>query len=77
MKYKVYDESGKLIHEGQTKAKKKESEFSAKAGFGTHINKKYGNCCKLVILTCTKEFDVGKFGDIFKNFGNMFGGSNR
>ena len=82
MKYEVYSETGKLLHEGKIKAKKKESEFAAKAGFGTHIEKKYGNCCKLIILSCSKEFGLEDFGDIFnpKNgfdndmFGGLFGG---
>ena len=79
MKYEVYDEAGKLLKQGKIRAKKKESEFAAKAGFGSNIEKKYGANCKLIILSCTRDFGLGDFGDIFNpnknkpNFGDIFG----
>jgi hypothetical protein len=87
MEYIVYDKNQEVLKSGIIKAKNKKSEFEAKAGFGKHIEKVYGeNFGSLYIKSCKKDFNIDNiFGeksgsnnspninDIFSQFGDIFG----
>lgn len=70
MEYIVYDKRGDVLKKGKIKAKRKRNEFEAKAGFGKHIEKKYGNTLGRLEITSCKD---SSFEDLF---GNMFGNNN-
>lgn len=68
IEYTVYGKDGSIIHEGTTRAKKKESSFMAKARFGEHIEKKYGDRLgRLHIKSCREE---GLFDNMFNQYKN-------
>ena len=68
MEYVVYDKRGDVLKKGRIKAKKKRSQFEAKAGFGQYMEKKYSDTLgRLEITSCKQDFLMGDM------FGNMFG----
>lgn len=66
IEYTAYDKSGNKIKSGTMRAKKKETEFSAKAGFENFLIKKHKNFGRLVIHSCHEENSLSSiFGDLF------------
>lgn len=80
IKYQVLNSINTIIKAGKIKCKNKDSDIAAKVGLESFLQKTVIGFHRLVIIECTKDFNIDNIfgGDLFNNgfdsFSNIFKG---
>lgn len=76
IKYEIILEGASPLKDKEIKVDKCMSSFHAQVKLEEYLKKKYINFKQLIVHSCNEDYlsNLGDFGDIMNQFGDIFGG---